>query len=212
MGGVWTDWLCPSVSVWVGKAQSYIYTHICIHIYTRIYPPCWIYARIALSHLSVLRTLFFFFFLDLKFILYPTMFLPVYSRTPVKCSGQSKIFLGKREERIMITTADTCSFTESLSQPRAKQLGQALESHVPGEVNLCLHRASQSSPHLGHAGGHCRWKRASQLSDPQIFLSTSSSIKPLMGVESALAEVHVTLSSFYGQKTLLSLFPPICYS
>lgn len=27
-----------------------------------------------------------------------------------------------------------------------------------------------------------------------------------MAVESALAEVHVTLSSFYGQKTLLSLF------
>lgn len=153
-------------------------THVCIS------PPSWDLCLNSTVHTSqCLKS-----FLDLKSVVYPTMLLPVYFWTPLKCSSQSKLFVGKREERVMTITADASTFPWSWSQSRAKQLSQALESHIPMEVNLYLYTASQSRPHLACAGSHCRWNRAEQLSDP---LSTSSSVKPLIAVDSALAEVQL---------------------
>lgn len=45
----------------------------------------------------------------------------------------------------MIITADICPFPQCLSQPNAKQNSQEFDSHVPINVNPCLH-TSQPSP------------------------------------------------------------------
>lgn len=128
-----------------GEANAIVtQTHVCIS------PPSWDLCQNSTVHTSqYLKS-----FLDLKSVIYPTMLLPVYFWTPLKCSSQSKLFTGKREERLMTITADAFTFPWSWSQPRAKRLSQALESHIPMEVNLYLYTASQSRPHLARAGSH----------------------------------------------------------
>lgn len=121
-------------------------THVCIS------PPSWDLCLNSTVHTSqYLKS-----FIDLKSVIYPTKLLPMYFWTPLKCSSQPKLFVDKREERVIIITADAFTFPWSWSQPRAKQLSQALEIHIPMEVNLYLYTASQSRPHLAHAGSHCR--------------------------------------------------------
>ena len=121
-------------------------THVCIS------PPSWDLCLNSTVHTSqYLKS-----FLDLKSVIYPTILLPLYFWTPLKCSSQRKLVISKREERVMTITADAFTFPRSCSQPRAKQLSQALESHIPMEVNLYLYTALQSRPHLARTGSHCR--------------------------------------------------------